>query len=279
MQKTILITGCSSGIGLVAAKTLSARGYRVFASVRKAQDVAKLQDLGLESLIVDLDDSASIKAAVTEILAKTGGTLDGLFNNAGYSISGAVEDMTRDMLRQQFESNVFGAIELTNLILPVMRKQGQGRIIFNTSMLGVVTIPYMGNYNASKFALEAFASTLRQELYATGIFVSIIAPGPIATEFRTNVRKNYQATLAGKNSAYADHYTKLAIDSATGPKKHKVTESPDAVVAKLIAALESPKPKSRYYIGMPANVAAMLRRLLPDAGLDWVVRKMLGSDA
>src|SRR5262245_48137912 len=142
MQKSILITGCSSGIGLVAAQALKHKGYRVFAAARKASDVDKLNAQGLESLLLDVNDSHSIHNSLADILKKTNGKLDALFNNAGYGLTGAVEDLTRDMMRAQFETNVFGAIELTNLVIPIMRKQGHGRIIQNTSILGIVTIPF-----------------------------------------------------------------------------------------------------------------------------------------
>jgi short-subunit dehydrogenase len=276
MQKTILITGCSSGIGLCAAETLQKKGYRVFATARKESDVAKLREKGLESLVLNMDDSNSIRQAVTEVLAKTGGTLDALFNNAGYAIPGAIEDLSRDLLRQQFETNVFGPMELINLVLPAMRKQGHGRIIQNTSILGIIAIPYRGAYNASKFALEGFTNTLRQELRKTNIYVSIIAPGPISSQFRENARKNYETTLKEKDSLHKTHYQKME-DSLTNttPSEKKLTLTPQSVVDKLIHALESPHPKTRYYIGLPAHVFAFLRRLLPDNALDWIINKSM----
>ncbi len=185
-NKSILITGCSTGIGLCVAQGLQDRGYRVFATARKKDDVKKLQSLGLESLQLDLDDSQSIQTAVKEILNRTNGTLDALFNNGAYGQAGAVEDLSRDVLRQQFETNVFGWHELTNLVLPVMLKQGHGRIIQNSSVLGFVALKFRGAYSASKYAIEGLTDTLRQELSGTNIFISLVEPGPIESQFRKN---------------------------------------------------------------------------------------------
>jgi short-subunit dehydrogenase len=279
MPTSILITGCSSGIGLCAAQTLQKRGYQVFATARKDQDVENLKSQGIESLYMDMEDPASIQQGVNTVLEKTGGTLDALFNNAGYGVPGAVEDLTLAMLRKQFETNVFGPIELTNLIMPVMRKQGHGRIILNTSILGVITMPYRGAYNASKFALEAFSSTLRQECRGSPIFISIIAPGPIKTRFRDNAAKSYHETLENKPSVHESAYQNMQKHFDEPPKSEiALTSPPEAVVAKLIHALESPRPKTRYYIGLPAHLFAFLRRILPDAALDWVVAQSLRGE-
>lgn len=272
MQKSILITGCSSGIGLSAAETLQKRGYRVFATARKESDVLALRDKGLTSLLLDIDNSDSIRQAVDEVLKQTGGTLDALFNNAGYAIPGALEDLSRDLLRKQFETNVFGPMELINVVLPIMRQQGHGRIIQNTSILGIVAMPLRGAYNASKFALEGFTHTLRQELNQTGIHVSIIAPGPITSQFRSNAHQNYQQALSEKNSFYKASYQKMLTSfTDTSNTERKLTLGPDAVVTKLIHALESPHPKAHYYVGFPAHLFAFLRRILPDKMLDWVM--------
>ncbi len=274
MKKSILITGCSSGIGSYTAQYLHQRGYRVFATARKQSDVDKLKNLGLESLQLDLDNSNSINKAVGEILDKTNGTLYALFNNAGYGIPGAVEDLNRNTVRKQFESIVFGPIELTNLILPVMRKQGYGRIIQNGSILGIITMPFRGAYCASKFALEAFNNTLRQELHGTQIFVSIIEPGPIKSEFRKNAHKNFQNALEDKSSIFENTYKNMEKEFLSN-KKEKIPFSlgPEAVAKKITHALESTKPKAHYYIGFPAHLFAFLRRILPDSALDWVIRK------
>jgi NAD(P)-dependent dehydrogenase (short-subunit alcohol dehydrogenase family) len=269
MQQSILITGCSSGIGLCAAQTLLKKGYRVFATARKEEDVAKLTSLGIESLQMDVNDSDSIRSALNQVLNKTGGTLDALFNNAGFVQAGAVEDLTRDMIRDQFETNVFGVMELTNLVIPIMRKQGHGRIIQNTSILGIVAMPFRGAYNASKFALEGFTSTLRQELHGTTIFVSAIAPGPIHSNLRKNALGHYEKNLQEKKSVHRELYTKMEkyFFKLTASEK-RFTENPDAVVKKLIQALESKKPKAHYYVTFSAHLFAFLRRVLPDSAMN-----------
>lgn len=194
-KKSILITGCSTGIGLCVAQALHQRGYRVFATARKKEDVVKLKSLGLESLQLDLDSSASIQSAFEHIIKETGGTLDALFNNGAYGQAGAVEDLSRDVLRQQFETNVFGWQELTNLVLPIMLKQGHGRIIQNSSVLGFIALKLRGAYTASKYAIEGLSDTLRQELIGTNVFISLIEPGPIESQFRANSFAMYKKNI------------------------------------------------------------------------------------
>jgi NAD(P)-dependent dehydrogenase (short-subunit alcohol dehydrogenase family) len=186
LSKTILITGCSSGIGYSTAISLKKRGHNVIATARKSNDVLRLTQEGFTSLRLDLADSDSIQSAVKQAIALTDGKIDALFNNGAFGQVGAVEDLSRDTLRLQFETNLFGTHELTNLLLPLMRKQGHGRIIYNSSVLGLVAMPYRGAYNASKFALEGLADTLRQELYGMPIYISLIEPGPIQSNFRKN---------------------------------------------------------------------------------------------
>jgi len=279
MQKSILITGCSSGIGLCAAQTLHQRGYRVFATARKDADVAKLATLGMESMQLDINDSTSIRTALNKILEKTGGTLDALFNNAGFAQAGAVEDLTRDMMRAQFETNVFGPMELTHLVIPIMRKQGHGLIIQNTSILGIVAMPWRGAYNASKFAFEGLTSTLRQELQGTNIFVSAITPGPIHSEFRKNALKHYEKNLSQKNTVHRELYTKMEkyFFKLTASEK-RFTEGPEAVAKKLILALESKKPKAHYYVTFSAHLLALLRRLLPEDTLNSLMIRINRSE-
>ncbi|HSW71066.1 MAG TPA: SDR family NAD(P)-dependent oxidoreductase, partial [Gammaproteobacteria bacterium] len=209
MKKSILITGCSSGIGLCAAEILHKRGYRVFATARKEDDLARLQALGLESVKLDINDSNSIKTALQEVLQRTGGTLDALFNNAGYVQAGAVEDLSREAIRAQFETNVFGPIELITEVLPIMRKQGHGRIIQNSSILGEVTLPFIGAYNASKFALDGFSHSLRQELKGSPIHISIIAPGPILSKLRENANQHFKRKQIKSGNAHKEAYQRL----------------------------------------------------------------------
>ncbi len=273
-MKSVLITGCSSGIGLCLAEGLHARGYRVFATARKNEDVQQLAAQGLESLQLDLDDSASIQNAVSEILQRTGGRLDALINNGAYGQPGAVEDLRREVMRAQFETNLFGLLELTNLIIPVLRKQGQGRIINIGSLLGFVALPYRGAYNASKYALEGLMDTLRLELHGSGIFVALIEPGPIKSRYRANAYAMYKKNIAAEHSAHRTTYTALERRLTKPGPAAPFTLPPQAVLKKVLRALESPRPKARYYVTVPSYLFAVLKRLLPTRALDWVLRRV-----
>jgi NAD(P)-dependent dehydrogenase (short-subunit alcohol dehydrogenase family) len=276
-MKSVLITGCSSGIGVAAARALHARGWRVFATARKPADVERLNAEGLESLVLDLDDSASIRAAVTEILARTGGRLDALFNNGGFGQVGAVEDLTRDALRQQFETNLFGWVELTNLVIPAMRKQGHGRIVMNSSVLGYAAFAYRGAYNAVKFAVEGLTDTLRQELSGTGIRVVLIEPGPIVSRFRENCLPHFEKHIDWRNSVHRARYEgQLARLRTPGPAA-PFTLGPEAVVDKLLHALESPFPQARYPVTVPAVAFGWLKRFLSTRMMDWVLMRASGG--
>ena len=273
-KKTILITGCSTGIGLCVALGLQKRGYRVFATVRKNEDVTKLSAMGLESLQLDLDDSISIQTAVKEILKRTDGTLDALFNNGAYGQAGAVEDISREVLRQQLETNVLGWHELTNLVLPVMLKQGHGRIIQNSSVLGFVALKFRGAYSASKYAIEGLSDTLRQELIGTNVFISLVEPGPIESQFRANSFVAYKKYIDKENSRFKKEYE--ATEKRLGKKDAAVpfTLPPEAVLKRVIHALESKKPKPRYYVTAPTYVFAYLKRLLPVSLMDKLLNKV-----
>lgn len=274
-MKTILITGASRGIGLCCALGLQKRGYEVFATARNAADLANLRAQGLHAVLLELNDSNSIQQAVNEVLAKTGGAVDILFNNAGYGQPGAVEDLTRDAIRQQFETNVFGAIELTNLIIPVMRHQGHGRIIFTSSILGLVSLPYRGAYNASKYALEGFADTLRLELADSPLKVSTIEPGPIQSNFRATSLKAYQENIQAEQSHFHGTYKHLEKYYAEGTEMlPDYLRSPELVLKKLIKAIESKYPKPHYYVTASTVILATLKRLLPYRVLDWVLLKI-----
>jgi NAD(P)-dependent dehydrogenase (short-subunit alcohol dehydrogenase family) len=273
-DKSILITGCSSGIGLCVAEGLKARGYRVFATARKETDAQQLRADGFESLRLDLADSDSITAAVNEILARTHGTLDALFNNGAYGQPGAVEDLSRDALRAQFETNLFGWHELTNQILPVMRRQGHGRIIQNSSVLGFVALRYRGAYNASKYALEGLSDTLRLELAGTDIHVSLIEPGPITSRFRENAFKAYQKNIDPDNSVHRDKYLAMEARLKTEGPVVPFTLPPEAVLKKVIHALESRRPKARYYVTFPTYLFGFLKRALSTRLLDKILNKV-----
>ncbi len=271
-KKTILITGCSSGIGLCVAEGLMARGYRVFATARKEDDVEILEDRGLESLQLDLDSSESIRVAVTEILARTNNQLYGLFNNGAYGQPGAIEDLSRRAIRAQFETNLFGTMELTNAILPTMRQQGYGRIIQNSSLLGFVALPYRGAYNASKYALEGLTDTLRLELAGTDIHISLIEPGPIKSRFRANAFKKYQKHINARHSVHKDIYLKMEKRLSNNTDTAPFTLPPTAVLNKVVHALESPLPKIRYYVTFPTYLFGTLKTILPAGALDWIVK-------
>ena len=273
-DKSILITGCSSGIGLCVAEGLKARGYRVFATARKETDAQQLRADGFESLRLDLADSDSITAAVDEILARTHGTLDALFNNGAYGQPGAVEDLSRDALRAQFETNLFGSHELTNQILPVMRRQGHGRIIQNSSVLGFVALRYRGAYNASKYALEGLSDTLRLELAGTNIHVSLIEPGPISSRFRENAFKAYQENIDPENSVHRDEYLAMEARLKTEGPVVPFTLPPEAVLKKVIHALESRRPRARYYVTFPTYLFGFLKRVLSTRLLDRLLNKV-----
>ena len=271
--KTVLITGCSTGIGYCVAKGLQARGYRVFATARQLKDVEALNNEGLESLQLDLDDSESIKTAVAAILEKTGGELYALFNNGAYGIPGAVEDLSRDTLRTQFETNVFGWQELTNLLIPVMRRQGYGRIIQNSSVLGFVAMPFRGAYNASKFAIEGLSDTLRLELKNTGIHISLIEPGPILSHFRSNAVKMLEKHIDIENSIHREKYQGVLSRLKKEGPAVPFTLPPEAVLKRVIWALEHRRPKARYYVTFPTYLFGYLKRILPDRLMD----KMIAS--
>jgi len=273
-SKSILITGCSSGIGLCVAEGLSRRGYRVFATARKPQDVAALQEKGLEGLQLDLADSDSIRRAVDEVLRRSGNRLDALFNNGAYGQAGAVEDLSREVLRAQFETNLFGAMELTNRIIPVMRRQGHGRIIMNSSVLGLVALPYRGAYSASKFALEGLADTLRLELAGSGIHISLIEPGPITSRFRANSLAMFKRTIDIERSAHRVHYEGVLRRLEKPGPAAPFTLPPEAVLKRVIHALECPRPRRRYYVTFPTYLFATLRRVLPYSALDWAVKRV-----
>lgn len=274
VEKSILITGCSSGIGYDAAHGLKQRGWRVFATCRNQEDCDRLKSEGLESFPLDYADPASLRAAVDQILGLTDGTLDALFNNGAYALPGAVEDLPRDGLRAIFEANVFGWQDLTNLVLPVMRAQGHGRIINNSSVLGIVTMKWRAAYCASKFALEALTDTLRLEMRDTNIEIILIEPGPITSQFRKNSIPHFERWIDWENSPRADQYRnslRKRLYKSGGPDRFELPAS--AVTKKLIHALDAKKPRPRYYVTTPTYIMGTLKRLLPTRILDWVLAK------
>lgn len=272
-EKSILITGCSSGIGLASARTMKERGWRVFATARTEDDLARLRDdLGVESLYLDYGKPGSIAAAADATLEATGGTLTALFNNGAYGQPGAVEDVPPQALRDQFEANVIGWHDLTRRVIPAMRARGEGRIVQCSSVLGLVSAPYRGAYCASKFAIEALSDALRMELVGSGIHVSLIEPGPIATRFVEHALEAYRRNIDLDNSPHRETYrARLAQMEQGGQTTFKLP--PEAVVKKLVHALEAKRPRLRYYVTFPTYAAAFLRRILPTPALDVVAAK------
>ncbi|WP_205836282.1 SDR family NAD(P)-dependent oxidoreductase [Iodobacter violaceini] len=274
----ILITGCSSGIGYVTAHGLKASGWRVFATARADADVEQLKAEGFEALQLDVADSASIQNAVAALLKKTGGRIDALFNNAGFGVPGAVEDLSREAMRHQFETNVFGAIELTNAVLPVMRQQGHGRIIFNGSVLGFAAMPYRGAYNASKFALEGFADTLRQEMMGSHIHTVLLQPGPITSRFRANAQQQFMRWISADKSFHKPSYLAMQARLAKVGPAAPFTLPAEAVLAVVLKALSARRPSARYQITTPTKVFWLLKKILPGRLLDYILLKASGDE-
>jgi len=277
-QKTVLITGCSSGIGYCVAAGLKQHGYRVIATARRAESVEQLKTEGFESLQLDLAQSESVQQTFKQVMQLTDGKLYALFNNGAFGLPGAVEDLTRDNLKFQFETNVFGWLELTNLVIPVMRRQGFGRIIQNSSVLGFVAMPFRGAYNASKFAIEGLSDTLRLELKDTDIHVSLIEPGPILSRFRANAVAALQQHIDIEHSVHREKYLgvleRLNKEGPAAP----FTLPPEAVLKRVIHALEARKPRVRYYVTFPTYLFAFLKRLLSHRQLDYLLAKA-GNDS
>ena len=273
-RKALLITGCSSGIGYTAAKELAARGYQVFAAARKSADVDRLGKEGLHAVQLDLDDSSSMDLALAEILEASDNQLYALISNAAFAVPGAVEDLTRDALRHQFETNLFGTVELINKVLPIMRAQGNGRLIMVSSILGIIAMRYRGAYNASKFALEGICETLRLELAGSGISISMINPGPIESQFRANAIHEADQYLHPDQSLHRDAYVDMRELAAEPDGKAPYSLPPKAVVDEIIHALEAKKPKLRYYVTKPAKVLSFLNRVLPEKFMDGILSKL-----
>lgn len=274
-SKTILITGCSSGIGYDAAHGLRDAGWRVFASCRKQDDCDRLRREGFDSPLIDYQSRDTIESGLAEVLEGTGGTLDALFNNGAFGTPGAVEDLPTDALRAIFEANFFGWHELTRAVIPVMRAQGSGRIVQCSSVLGLVTLPWRGAYNATKHALEGLTDTLRIELRDTPIDVILIEPGPVTSDIRVNSIPHFERWIDWQNSARADHYRAKLLPrlyESAGPDQFELPAS--AVTAKLLTALTSARPKPRYYVTTPTYLMGFLRRVLSTRALDRLLSRV-----
>lgn len=270
-ERSILITGCSSGIGYHCAHALKEMGWQVIASARKQEDVDRLIAEGLDTVRLDYGDPESIRTAVAYTLERTGGRLDALFNNGAHSHPGAVEDLSTEHLRVVMESNFFGWYELTRQILPTMRTQGHGRIIQCSSVLGFIAIRFTSAYSASKYAVEGWSDSLRLELRDTGIHVSIIQPGPIRSRMLENSRNRFIETIDVRNSHFRRDYGREMSRFKSGAKSSYFKLGPEAMMKPLLHALESDHPKARYRVTIPTRVGAVLKRLLPNALLDRVL--------
>lgn len=274
MTKSILITGCSSGIGYDAAHGMRAAGWRVFASCRQAADCDRLRAEGFDAPLIDYADPATITAGLAEVLDATGGTLDALFNNGAYGIPGAVEDLPRDALRAIFEANVFGVHDLNVQVLAIMRAQGSGRIVQNSSVLGLVAMRWRAAYVSSKFALEGLTDTMRLEMADTPIKIITIEPGPVTSDIRKKSIPHFERWIDWENSPRRAQYERTLIKRLyedSGPDKFELPAS--AVTAKLLTACTHPNPKPRYYVTTPTYLMGFLRRILTSRGLDRVLGK------
>lgn len=272
--RSILITGCSSGIGHDAAHGLEARGWRVFATCRAEADCERLRAEGLESFVLDYANEASVAAAVEEVRNRTGGRLDALYNNGAFACPGATEDLPRGALREIFEVNVFGYHDLTRRVIPMMRAQGAGRIVNCSSVLGLVGMKWRGAYVSTKFALEGLTDVLRIEMQGTGIHVILIEPGPIPTRIRQNSIPHFERWIDWQKSARAEEYRKLLGRLYEPKARPDLFELPcSAVTAKLVHALESPRPRPRYYVTKATHLMGLARRILPTRALDALIAR------
>ncbi|MCV6591637.1 MAG: SDR family NAD(P)-dependent oxidoreductase [Silicimonas sp.] len=274
-RKTILITGCSSGIGYDAAHGLAKHGWRVFATCRKPEDCARLEGEGLESFVLDYEDQAGMEAAVAEVLSRTGGTLDAVFNNGAYGFPAFVEDVPVAAMRAIFETNFFGQHELTRLLMPTFRAQGHGRILMNSSVLGFAALRCRAPYNSTKFAMEGWADTFRLELRGSDIHVVLIEPGPITSDIRLKSQPHFERWIDPAKSVHKAAYEKAVIPRlyAAGGKPDTFELPASAVTRQVIRALDAKRPKARYRITTPTKMFAALKRILPTRALD----KILGS--
>lgn len=273
VDRHVLVTGCSSGIGRATAEVLRARGWQVYPTARRLEDLEQLRLAGFQPVKLDVADPDSVAEAVEDALELSEGRLGAVVNNAGVAQFGAVEDLTREAVRRQFEVNTFGALDLTNRLIPHFRRQGRGRIVNVSSVYGRVTAPMVGCYCASKYAMEAFSDALRIELRSEGIAVSLIEPGPIFSAFRSKSADHSAATIDMHTGRFETRYQRRMAKAKTGQRKDLFTKPPEAVAVKIAHALESNRPRSRYCVTVPAYLGAFLRRFAPDSLLDLMLVK------
>ena len=270
-MQNIVITGCSTGIGLETSKYLREQGITVYPTARKTEDVEMLKSLGFEhAMPLDVTKPETIRKVIERVIEKEG-VIDVWFNNAGYGQPGALEDVRTEVLREQFETNVFGIHECTRQILPVMREQGYGKIIQHSSVLGLISLFGRGAYNASKYAIEGLADTLRLELDGTDIHVSLLNTGPITSHFRQTAMQKLRENVDIEHSIHKKKY-----ESSLRAKKSNVPFNEEAVsVAKVVHHIVlAPRPKPRYYITKATYLLGYLKRILSTSMLDQVLRKI-----
>jgi NAD(P)-dependent dehydrogenase (short-subunit alcohol dehydrogenase family) len=276
MPRSILITGCSTGIGRASARGMKRRAWQVFATARRPEDLASLEAEGLRALYLDYTEEDSIEAAVAAVLEETGGRLDALFNNGAYAQPGALEDISTKILRAQFEANFFGWHDLTRRVIPAMRRQGHGRIVMNSSVLGLVTLGFRGAYSCTKFAVEAYADALRIELAGSGVHVAVIEPGPIRTSFTKTALEHARRNIDVENSVHRDYYRRRLAQMERGGVT--VGElGPEAVFKALLSACEDRNPNPQYFVTAPTHALGLARRFVPkrhlDALLSWATHR------
>lgn len=268
-NRSVLVTGCSSGIGLATAELLRDKGWNVFPTARKVEDLDMLESRGFSPIQLDLTSTVSVEATVDQVLHTNGGRLGALVNNAGFGMPGAIQDLPRDAMRQQFEVNLFGLQELTNRLIPVFREQGYGRIVNVSSVVGRIALPFMGIYSASKFALEAISDVQRIELSPDSIAVSLVEPGPIETRFSTNCAGEGELALDTDQSRFGASYKRYFDKRRSGGmSEDRFRLSPGAVAVKILHALESPRPKIRYCVTLPAYLGSLAARFVPAGMID-----------
>ncbi|MEO0543589.1 MAG: SDR family NAD(P)-dependent oxidoreductase [Pseudomonadota bacterium] len=261
-KPVIIVTGCSTGIGAHCARKLLEDGWRVIATARKDEDLARLRAEGAEALFLEHRDPDSIASFFSQAMELTGNRLDALFNNAGYAQPGAVEDLPIEALREQMEVNFFAYHQIIHLAVPVMREQGHGRIINCSSVLGRVAMPWRGAYTASKFALNALTKTLRMELDGTGIHVSLIEPGSIPSNIAANGVRYAMKYIDYANSPHADKYRKR-LENLNAQKPPTDLSGAEPVYKALRKALTSRRPRPHYPVKLETHIAIALDRLLP----------------
>jgi NAD(P)-dependent dehydrogenase (short-subunit alcohol dehydrogenase family) len=273
MARSVLITGCSSGIGAAAARGLRDRGWLVVASARRPEDVARLEADGFAAVRIDHHDSASIAEGFAAAVEAAGGRLDALFNNAGHGMPGAAEDLPRGALEEVFSSNLFGLHDLTRHAVGHMREHGAGRIVQHSSVVGFTPLKWRAAYVATKHALEGLTNTMRVELRGSGLHVSILNTGPVTSGFRDRSMAQFDRWIDVDASCHAAFYrdTWMARREAG---RDLFELGPEAVVKKLVHALESRRPRRRYYITTPAYAAAVLTRILPGAVQDRIIDRL-----